>query len=382
MPAPSTAGEATAACVPSELWIDKHAPRSTEDLLLALHKRKLAEVHDWMEAQLPANHRRSYCRLMVVTGPPGCGKTCTVRVVAGELGFDVVEWTPPAPTLWTEHRYQAADALGTSYVSKLDEFDAFVARAKFPALVLAGPPPAASAGAAASAASAPSGLRAGGPGNAPPEAPPLPPTPGARPPTRRCKLVLVEDLPHASDATGRTRVTNALRDLASTARFPVVLITTDAASATSGGPESGASAASGSAKGLHKDTLEALTRAGAVVVTFNQVTPANVVKVLARVAEREHVQLSNAAAAAVAAAAAGDVRNAVTTLQVLYQARSTAADGGGDGGGIGGLAKARGAPAKVRRSRLPAPAFATLRLSLPLSPPLGEGMGQRLTKHL
>lgn len=40
---------------------------------------------------------------------------------------------------------------------------------------------------------------------------------------------------------------------------------------------------------------------------------------LARVAEREGVALSTAAAAAVASSAEGDVRNAVTTLQMLYQ---------------------------------------------------------------
>ena len=41
-----------------------------------------------------------------LTGPPGCCKSSMVRVLADELGFDVVEWTAPTPTMWCEHKYQ------------------------------------------------------------------------------------------------------------------------------------------------------------------------------------------------------------------------------------------------------------------------------------
>lgn len=38
----------------------------------------------------------SYCspqRILLVTGPAGIGKTTTVRVVAHELGIDLMEWS-------------------------------------------------------------------------------------------------------------------------------------------------------------------------------------------------------------------------------------------------------------------------------------------------
>ena len=43
-------------------------------------------------------------------GPSGCCKSTTVRVLASVLGFEVVEWAPPTPTTWSEHRYQVRGA--------------------------------------------------------------------------------------------------------------------------------------------------------------------------------------------------------------------------------------------------------------------------------
>ncbi|KAG1671126.1 hypothetical protein FOA52_005378, partial [Chlamydomonas sp. UWO 241] len=228
------------------LWIDKHAPRTSDDLLLAVHKKKVGELRDWMSHQLPGAWQRSYCRLAIVTGPPGSCKSCTIRVLASELGLEIVEWTPPAPNAWSEYRYQASMDRSSKYTSKLEEFEMFVARAKFPALSLS------------------SG------GSSPPRRPgAMPPPHGGAQPTKLNrpvpKLMLIDDMPHAADADARHRLTDALRDLASTSRCPVVLVTTDGSATASGaGPggglfgTSGASAAAGSAKGLHKEVLAAL----------------------------------------------------------------------------------------------------------------------------
>lgn len=43
---------------------------------------------------------------LVPAGPPGCCKSSMVRVLADELGFDIVEWTAPTPTMWSEYKYQ------------------------------------------------------------------------------------------------------------------------------------------------------------------------------------------------------------------------------------------------------------------------------------
>ena len=58
--------DATAAGAP---WAEKYAPRSLEDLDPAVQSKKVLEVQDWLEDQLPGRFRRGgNCRLMIVTG--------------------------------------------------------------------------------------------------------------------------------------------------------------------------------------------------------------------------------------------------------------------------------------------------------------------------
>ena len=41
-----------------------------------------------------------------LAGPPGCGKTITVKTLACELGIEITDWTTPTPVLWAEHLQQ------------------------------------------------------------------------------------------------------------------------------------------------------------------------------------------------------------------------------------------------------------------------------------
>ncbi|KXZ44240.1 hypothetical protein GPECTOR_70g470 [Gonium pectorale] len=152
------------------MWHDRHAPRSEEDLAAVLHRKKVIDVREWLEQQrralmqlaggaAPTGHcggggggaagprgagpsssrpapqhsaehgsqrqhqqqqrplapggaagcgaaRPRPCGVAVLTGPAGCGKSACVRVLADAVGFDIVEWTPPPPVLWSEHQYQ------------------------------------------------------------------------------------------------------------------------------------------------------------------------------------------------------------------------------------------------------------------------------------
>ncbi len=45
------------------------------------------------------------CNACACTGPPGCGKSTLVGVLAAEAGRQLVEWQAPVPTLWQEHSY-------------------------------------------------------------------------------------------------------------------------------------------------------------------------------------------------------------------------------------------------------------------------------------
>ena len=33
--------------------------------------------------------------MLLLTGPPGCGKTATLQALAGDMGFSVLEWVNP-----------------------------------------------------------------------------------------------------------------------------------------------------------------------------------------------------------------------------------------------------------------------------------------------
>lgn len=114
----------------SHSWISKHRPRREEQL--ALHPKKVRDVKEWICGQLEGKTAQS--RMLIATGPPGCGKSTTIQVLAAAAELDVIEWQTPVPTLWAECRYQGS--AGTSYASKIDEFEMFVARTKFAALPL------------------------------------------------------------------------------------------------------------------------------------------------------------------------------------------------------------------------------------------------------
>ncbi|KAG8998506.1 Cell cycle checkpoint protein rad17 [Tulasnella sp. 427] len=76
-----------------QLWVDLFAPESEEDL--AVHKRKVEDVRRWLVDALdggPGGKMRKYRRILALTGPAGTGKTATVRVLAKELGVELVEW--------------------------------------------------------------------------------------------------------------------------------------------------------------------------------------------------------------------------------------------------------------------------------------------------
>jgi hypothetical protein len=67
-----------------------------------------------------------------------------------------------------------------------------------------------------------------------------------------------------------------------------------------------------------QEVLDTVQAAGAGQISFNPLTVPNVAKALINIANAEKVPLSVEAANAIATAAAGDLRNAVNNLQLMF----------------------------------------------------------------
>ncbi|KAJ1658882.1 RFC checkpoint protein Rad17 [Dispira simplex] len=129
----SPANNSSSSPVINDLWVDKYAPKTRADL--AVNKRKVAEVRTWLQAALQlrtAHGTRWSHRLLVLTGPPGVGKTATLRVIANELGANVIEWINPTYTVSTQR-----DLAPPSRSTLLQQFTQFFQQAdRFPSLVM------------------------------------------------------------------------------------------------------------------------------------------------------------------------------------------------------------------------------------------------------
>ncbi|CAI8034285.1 Cell cycle checkpoint protein RAD17 [Geodia barretti] len=111
-------------------WCQKHSPVSVSDL--AVHKKKVAEVQQWLEFALSTPHRTAGQLMLLLVGPPGCGKTTTVNTLARDMGCTILEWANPV----TDVEPQPGDLVVYSE-SQTRLFHSFLVRAnRYPTLQL------------------------------------------------------------------------------------------------------------------------------------------------------------------------------------------------------------------------------------------------------
>lgn len=82
----------------SLLWTDKYAPRSLKDI--CGNKGAVSKLQKWLE-DWPANYKANFkrpgpdgsgiFRAVMISGPPGIGKTTAAHLVANIAGYDVIE---------------------------------------------------------------------------------------------------------------------------------------------------------------------------------------------------------------------------------------------------------------------------------------------------
>ncbi|NXB37690.1 RAD17 protein, partial [Eulacestoma nigropectus] len=74
-------------------WVERYKPASQNDL--AVQKKKIEEVETWLKTHVFQRQPKQSGSVLVLTGPPGCGKTATLQILARDLGLQVQEWTNP-----------------------------------------------------------------------------------------------------------------------------------------------------------------------------------------------------------------------------------------------------------------------------------------------
>ncbi|XP_049720953.1 cell cycle checkpoint protein RAD17 isoform X2 [Elephas maximus indicus] len=77
----------------NEPWVDKYKPETQHEL--AVHKKKIEEVETWLKAQVLERQPKQGGSILLITGPPGCGKTTTLKILSKEHGIQVQEWINP-----------------------------------------------------------------------------------------------------------------------------------------------------------------------------------------------------------------------------------------------------------------------------------------------
>ncbi|KAF9879126.1 cell cycle checkpoint protein rad17 [Colletotrichum karsti] len=94
-------------------WSERFGPVNLDEL--AVHKRKVADVRKWLDDVVGGRLRQ---RLLLLKGAAGSGKTTTMRLLAKDMGAELLEWRNPT----------SANGANLGYSSASSQFQEFLGR--------------------------------------------------------------------------------------------------------------------------------------------------------------------------------------------------------------------------------------------------------------
>ncbi|XP_061624261.1 cell cycle checkpoint protein RAD17 isoform X2 [Phyllopteryx taeniolatus] len=241
-----------------EPWVDRYTPCSKDDL--AVHKKKTEEVESWLRVHTDTRQGG----LLLLTGPPGCGKTAAVQVLSSELGLRIHEWTNP-PNLDSYTINRMTNSL--SSISQSAQFQEFLLRAnKYNCLKMVG---------------------------------------DGRP--TLIKLIMVEEFPNQFYRKP-SDLHDILRYFVKTSRCPLVFIVSNSPS--------------GDSSSRFLFPREILEELDIINISFNPVAPTTMMKVLNRILTHENgksngrvIVPDQTVLEMVCSGSYGDIRSAINSLQ-------------------------------------------------------------------
>ncbi|GIY34937.1 cell cycle checkpoint protein RAD17 [Caerostris extrusa] len=72
-------------------WVDEFTPLTIHDL--AVHKKKISEVQSWLQNYLLHQNKGKASPILLLTGPPGVGKTATIKALCKYLNAELFIWS-------------------------------------------------------------------------------------------------------------------------------------------------------------------------------------------------------------------------------------------------------------------------------------------------
>ncbi|KAL8730613.1 MAG: hypothetical protein Q9166_003926 [cf. Caloplaca sp. 2 TL-2023] len=98
-------------------WADRYGPTSLEEL--AVHKKKVADVKDWLHGVFQGQSKK---RMLILKGSSGVGKTATVCTLAKAMDFDILEWANPTVSDFTANNYISTTGLFDEFLRRSSKF--------------------------------------------------------------------------------------------------------------------------------------------------------------------------------------------------------------------------------------------------------------------